>query len=250
MTSDGHDPATGLRRAALLVPRAWPSSRPSGSATRRSAPRTAATVFGWQLILPARERPRDAPRRGRCSPARSTPRSAAADTPIWLAVARRTLVHVPASRSPGCALGAVVGIGLGVLMARYQVVERGLLPYARPVADRAAHRARAARGRAGAASSRPSAVSGRGGCRSPCSARSSRSSRSRSATLRASVATARVARADGQLRRVVAADAVQAAVPGRRAVPRAGVQAGAPPPRWSAWSWPRSPPACAAASAG
>ena len=39
------------------------------------------------------------------------------------------LVHVPASRSPVSRSGRSVGLGLAVLMARYKVVERGLLPY-------------------------------------------------------------------------------------------------------------------------
>ena len=53
----------------------------------------------------------------------------------------------------GFALGVVVGLALAVLMARFRVVERGLLPYLVVVADGAVDRARAARrqlGRQGA----------------------------------------------------------------------------------------------------
>jgi NitT/TauT family transport system permease protein len=54
--------------------------------------------------------------------------STAADSrPLWWAVPVRLVHAAPGAR--GLVLGAVVGIGLAVLMARFKVAERGLLPW-------------------------------------------------------------------------------------------------------------------------
>ena len=56
------------------------------------------------------------------------PENRASDTPILVVVLRGAWFTFRIALA-GLALGAAVGLGLAVLMARYKVVERGLLPY-------------------------------------------------------------------------------------------------------------------------
>jgi NitT/TauT family transport system permease protein len=56
------------------------------------------------------------------------PERRGADEPIWLVVLQGAWFSFRLALA-GFALGAVVGLGLAVVMARFRIVERGLLPY-------------------------------------------------------------------------------------------------------------------------
>jgi NitT/TauT family transport system permease protein len=56
------------------------------------------------------------------------PERRGADGPIWLVVLQGAWFSFRLALA-GFALGAVVGLGLAVVMARFRIVERGLLPY-------------------------------------------------------------------------------------------------------------------------
>ena len=67
----------------------------------------------------------------------------------------------------GFALGVTVGLGLAILMARFRVVERGLLPVPGRLADRPVDRAGAARRELGWQGRKSATGCGRAGCRHP-----------------------------------------------------------------------------------
>ena len=205
--------------ALVLVAAVWELYKCSGRTT-------AARVFGWRILPRANDTAMPhvwdmvgrlvRPREPDVGPRRS---GRSCSTAAWysfrLAVAASLLGT--SSASPGDVMAR-----FGVVRARPAAVPRG-------VADRAADRARPARRQLGRQAAASAAGSGRGGCRSSCSARSWPSSRSPSARCAGCESpSADVARADAQLRRLVAADAAQAALPGGRAVHGAGA-AGWPP---------------------
>ena len=168
------------RRSWMFVARRWSlvAARRGSSTRRRAGGRRRASSAGrscprandtamphvWEMLSRSRD-----------------PESRGVDRPIWLGRARRRVVLVPARARRLRARRRRRRRRWPSLMARFRVVERGLLPYLVDLADRAADRPRAARRQLGRQAAHRRAGSGRGGCRSPCSARSSRSSRSPSA---------------------------------------------------------------------
>jgi len=115
----------GARRAALFVVALagvallWESYKLVG-------PETGGEVFGWRVIPKASDRAM--PHTWEMVDRLFDPEVRGRDTPIWLAIVgyswytfRMALV--------GLLLGATFGIALAIVMARFKVVERGLLPY-------------------------------------------------------------------------------------------------------------------------
>ncbi len=117
--------ARGLRRVALFivalacVAAIWEIYKALG-------PEEGGEVFGWRLIPRASDRamPHTWEMWGRLF----DPEVRGRDTPIWRAILgyswytfRMALV--------GLVLGGIFGVALAVVMARFKVVERGLLPY-------------------------------------------------------------------------------------------------------------------------
>jgi NitT/TauT family transport system permease protein len=89
-------------------------------------PQDGGTVFGWTIMPRANDTAMPhvwdmLSRYGR-------PENSASETPILVVVLQGAWFTFRIALA-GLALGTVVGLGLAVLMARYKVVERGLLPY-------------------------------------------------------------------------------------------------------------------------
>lgn len=89
-------------------------------------PEDGGTLFGW-TVLP-RSNDRAMPHVWEMLSRYAQPERRGSSTPIILVVLRGVLFSLVLSLV-GFALGTVVGLGLAVLMARYKVVERGILPY-------------------------------------------------------------------------------------------------------------------------
>jgi NitT/TauT family transport system permease protein len=116
---------TRLRRvwtfalALLLVAVVWELYKAIG-------PQDGGTVFGW-TILP-RTDDRAMPHLWEMFSRYAQPENRGSSTPIALVVLRGAWFTFRIALA-GFALGTLVGLGLAILMARYKVVERGLLPY-------------------------------------------------------------------------------------------------------------------------
>jgi NitT/TauT family transport system permease protein len=89
-------------------------------------PEDGGTVFGWTILPRANDTAM--PHVWEMVSRYGQPENRASDTPI-LAVVLRGAWFTFRIALAGLALGTAVGLGLAVLMARYRVVERGLLPY-------------------------------------------------------------------------------------------------------------------------
>jgi NitT/TauT family transport system permease protein len=83
-------------------------------------------VFGWTILPRANDTAM--PHVWEMISRYGQPENRASDTPILVVVLRGAWFTFRIALA-GLALGAAVGLGLAVLMARYKVVERGLLPY-------------------------------------------------------------------------------------------------------------------------
>lgn len=116
---------TRLRRvwtfalALLLVAVVWELYKAIG-------PQDGGTVFGW-TILP-RTDDRAMPHLWEMFSRYAQPENRGSSTPIALVVLQGAWFTFRIALA-GFALGTLVGLGLAILMARYKVVERGLLPY-------------------------------------------------------------------------------------------------------------------------
>jgi NitT/TauT family transport system permease protein len=89
-------------------------------------PEDGGTVFGWTILPRANDTAM--PHVWEMVSRYGQPENRASDTPILLVVLRGAWFTFRIALA-GLALGTAVGLGLAVLMARYKVVERGLLPY-------------------------------------------------------------------------------------------------------------------------
>lgn len=89
-------------------------------------PEDGGTVFGWTILPRANDTAM--PHVWEMVSRYGQPENRASDTPILVVVLRGAWFTFRIALA-GLALGAAVGLGLAVLMARYKVVERGLLPY-------------------------------------------------------------------------------------------------------------------------
>jgi NitT/TauT family transport system permease protein len=89
-------------------------------------PEDGGTVFGWTILPRANDTAM--PHVWEMVSRYGQPENRASDTPI-LAVVLRGAWFTFRIALAGLVLGTAVGLGLAVLMARYKVVERGLLPY-------------------------------------------------------------------------------------------------------------------------
>ncbi len=105
--------------ALLLVAALWELYKWLG-------PQDGGTVFGWS-ILP-RANGRAMPHVWEMLSRYARPEHRGSDTPVLLAVAGGAWFSLRLALV-GFAMGTAVGLGLAVLMARYRVVERGLLPW-------------------------------------------------------------------------------------------------------------------------
>jgi len=105
--------------ALILVAAVWELYKVTG-------PEDGGTVFGW-TILP-RSNDTAMPHVWEMFSRYGQPENRASDTPILVVVLRGAWFTFRIALA-GLALGTAVGLGLAVLMARYKVVERGLLPY-------------------------------------------------------------------------------------------------------------------------
>ncbi|HJY32947.1 MAG TPA: ABC transporter permease subunit [Actinomycetota bacterium] len=105
--------------ALILVAAVWELYKVIG-------PEDGGTVFGW-TILP-RSNDTAMPHVWEMFSRYGQPENRASDTPILVIVLRGAWFTFRIALA-GLALGTAVGLGLAVLMARYKVVERGLLPY-------------------------------------------------------------------------------------------------------------------------
>lgn len=116
---------TRLRRvwtfalALLLVAVVWELYKAIG-------PQDGGAVFGW-TILP-RTDDRAMPHLWEMFSRYAQPENRGSSTPIALVVLQGAWFTFRIALA-GFALGTLVGLGLAILMARYKVVERGLLPY-------------------------------------------------------------------------------------------------------------------------
>jgi NitT/TauT family transport system permease protein len=115
----------GTRRAALFVV-ALAGVAALWEFYKLVGPAAGAEVFGWRVIPKASDQAM--PHTWEMGSRLFDPEVRGKDTPIWLAILgyswytfRMALV--------GLLLGAVFGIALAIVMARFKVVERGLLPY-------------------------------------------------------------------------------------------------------------------------
>jgi len=84
------------------------------------------TLFGWAILPRANDRAM--PHVWEMLSRYARPEHRGSDTPILLAVAGGAWFSLRLSLV-GFAMGTAVGLGLAVLMARFRVVERGLLPW-------------------------------------------------------------------------------------------------------------------------
>jgi NitT/TauT family transport system permease protein len=89
-------------------------------------PEDGGTVFGWTILPRANDTAM--PHVWEMFSRYGQPENRASDTPILVIVLRGAWFTFRIALA-GLALGTAVGLGLAVLMARYKVVERGLLPY-------------------------------------------------------------------------------------------------------------------------
>lgn len=105
--------------ALILVAAAWELYKVIG-------PEDGGTVFGWTILPRANETAM--PHVWEMFSRYGQPENRASETPILVVVLRGAWFTFRIALA-GLALGTAVGLGLAVLMARYKVVERGLLPY-------------------------------------------------------------------------------------------------------------------------
>ena len=105
--------------ALILVGAVWELYRVIG-------PEDGGTVFGWTILPRANDTAM--PHVWEMFSRYGQPENRASDTPILVVVLRGAWFTFRIALA-GLALGTAVGLGLAVLMARYKVVERGLLPY-------------------------------------------------------------------------------------------------------------------------
>jgi len=89
-------------------------------------PEDGGTVFGWTILPRANDTAM--PHVWEMVSRYGQPENRASDTPILVVVLRGAWFTFRIALA-GLALGTAVGLGLAVIMARYKVVERGLLPY-------------------------------------------------------------------------------------------------------------------------
>jgi len=89
-------------------------------------PEDGGTVFGWTILPRANDTAM--PHVWEMFSRYGQPENRASDTPVLVVVLRGAWFTFRIALA-GLALGTAVGLGLAVLMARYKVVERGLLPY-------------------------------------------------------------------------------------------------------------------------
>jgi NitT/TauT family transport system permease protein len=89
-------------------------------------PEDGGTVFGWTILPRANDTAM--PHVWEMFSRYGQPENRASDTPILVVVLQAAWFTFRIALA-GLALGTAVGLGLAVLMARYKVVERGLLPY-------------------------------------------------------------------------------------------------------------------------
>ena len=105
--------------ALVLVAAVWELYKVIG-------PQDGGTIFGW-MILP-RANDTAMPHVWEMFSRYGQPENRASSTPIAVIVLQGAWFTFRIALA-GFALGAVVGLSLAILMARYKVVERGLLPY-------------------------------------------------------------------------------------------------------------------------
>ena len=105
--------------ALVLVGAVWELYKVAG-------PEDGGTVFGWTILPRANDTAM--PHVWEMFSRYGQPENRASDTPILVVVLRGAWFTFRIALA-GLALGTAVGLGLAVLMARYKVVERGLLPY-------------------------------------------------------------------------------------------------------------------------
>jgi NitT/TauT family transport system permease protein len=105
--------------ALILVAAVWELYKVIG-------PQDGGTVFGWAILPRANDTAM--PHVWEMVSRYGQPENRASDTPILVVVLRGAWFTFRVALA-GLALGTAVGLGLAVLMARYKVVERGLLPY-------------------------------------------------------------------------------------------------------------------------
>jgi NitT/TauT family transport system permease protein len=105
--------------ALLLVAAAWELYKMIG-------PQDGGTVFGWTILPRANDTAM--PHVWEMFSRYGQPENRASSTPVAAVVLRGAWFTFRIALA-GFALGAIVGLSLAVLMARYKVVERGLLPY-------------------------------------------------------------------------------------------------------------------------
>jgi NitT/TauT family transport system permease protein len=89
-------------------------------------PEDGGAVFGWTILPRANDTAM--PHVWEMVSRYGQPENRASDTPILVVVLQGAWFTFRIALA-GLALGSAVGLGLAVLMARYRVVERGLLPY-------------------------------------------------------------------------------------------------------------------------
>ena len=105
--------------ALLLVAAVWELYKVVG-------PQDGGTVFGWTILPRANDTAM--PHVWDMFSRYAQPENRGSDTPILIVVLQGAWFTFRIALA-GLALGTAVGLGLAVLMARYKVVERGLLPY-------------------------------------------------------------------------------------------------------------------------
>lgn len=105
--------------ALILVGAVWELYKVIG-------PEDGGTVFGWTILPRANDTAM--PHVWEMFSRYGQPENRASDTPILVIVLRGAWFTFRIALA-GLALGTAVGLGLAVLMTRYKVVERGLLPY-------------------------------------------------------------------------------------------------------------------------
>ena len=105
--------------ALVLVAAVWELYKVIG-------PEDGGTVFGWTILPRANDTAM--PHVWEMVSRYGQPENRASDTPILVVVLQGAWFTFRIALA-GLALGTAVGLGLAVLMARYKVVERGLLPY-------------------------------------------------------------------------------------------------------------------------
>ena len=105
--------------ALLLVAVVWELYKVGG-------PQDGGTVFGWTILPRANDTAM--PHVWEMFSRYAQPENRGSDTPILIVVLQGAWFTFRIALA-GLALGTAVGLGLAILMARYKVVERGLLPY-------------------------------------------------------------------------------------------------------------------------